>query len=83
MWHHDEYGPEGLTATPDPAMLEAMALSYNSDPDNPWVREREITKLRDALPALIESPRVIALHYGWGGLHVQSVDMIGPATSSA
>ena len=82
MWHHDEYGPDALTATSDPTMLEAMALSYNSDPANPWVKEREITKLREALPGMIESQRVVALHDGWGGLHVQSVDMIGPAPSS-
>jgi len=82
IWHHDAYGPDDLAATSDPGMLEAMALSYNRDPSNPWVKDEHVSKLREKLPSLIKSPQILALHEGWGGLHVQSVDMIGPATST-
>lgn len=75
LWYHGENGPEELTATSDPTMLEGMALSYNGDPTDLWVNEKQIRKLQAELPELIKRPQIVALHDGWGGLHVQSVDM--------
>ena len=80
LWHHGEYGPEGLTATTDRNKILSIAEKYNKDGWFESVGLDPMAKLNDLLKngdeALAEGDGIHNLMDGWGGLHIQVVKAI-------
>lgn len=75
LWDHDSYGPERLVVTLDPDALPDLALSFNDPAREPWVTPEHIAVLKAVIPRLRRGPDIQPLMDGWGGLHVQSVEL--------
>jgi hypothetical protein len=81
LWTHDEYGPERMRATLDRGRVVDLAkeerdfwLRVFDSPARVESWERCIEKLS----ALIEGgagPEIYPLEDGWGGLHLQIVEL--------
>jgi hypothetical protein len=76
LWDHCEDGPEHMLATLDIDALPSMADSLNGD--GWFARGGEPDLVRDLtamLPSLRDTPQTVGLMRGWGGLHVQVVEL--------
>jgi len=75
LWDHGEYGPEHLVATLDKRKLPELAKDLN---EQDWFERTGKPNLVNNLAALLEldnRPGIYPLMDGWGGLHLQIVEL--------
>ena len=82
LWWYREDGPEDLVATLNPNELPVMAETFNTElkPGFTWFesvgKPNLVEELRAMIPSLIAAPQITSLMGGWGGLHVQVVELV-------
>ena len=71
LWWHREEGPEELKATLDPGKLVDMVKSY----DEGWFKRIDTDPLGELEKVDLEETGIHPLMSGWGGLHLQIVEL--------
>ena len=75
LWYHDEYGPEDLKATLDADRVVALAKTFDTDG---WFDRIQRPDILDRLQELMNTDPPVGitnLMDGWGGLHLQIVEL--------